>query len=107
MEYLNKFIVNDESNNKNNILNILEKNPKNRKEKEVKDLANYFSNNYVYFQELKKTDSQLKIEALAKVAKLKIFYPGEVITKYGQTDHIFYIVIEGFVKVYKPFFVVI
>ena len=104
MEHLNKFVVNDDSNNKNNILNILEKNPKNRKEKDVKDLANYFSTNYVYFQELKKTDSQLKIEALAKVAKLKIFYPGEVITKYGQTDHIFYIVIEGFVKVYKPFF---
>ena len=104
MQHLNKFIIDNDSISKDYILSILEKIPKNRKENEIKDLANYFSSNYSYFKKLKKTDSQLKVEKLAKVAKIKLYYPGEIITKYGYPDHTFYIVLEGFVKIYKPFF---
>ena len=90
--------------NKDLILTILNKNPKNRKENEIKIVANYLSENYEYFKNIKKIDSQLKVEKLAKVARIKIFYPGETIIRFGDIGDKFYIIIEGFVEIYKPKF---
>ena len=58
--------------NKDLILTILNKNPKNRKENEIKIVADYLSENYEYFKNIKKIDSQLKVEKLAKVARINI-----------------------------------
>ena len=101
---LKKLILSNASLNKEYILNILEKNPKNRKENEIKNVADFLSTNYTYFQNLKKSDSQLMVEKLAKLSKIKIFYPGETIIKFGDIGDKFYVVIEGFVQVYKPIF---
>ena len=101
---LKKLILCNASLNKEYILNILEKNPKNRKENEIKNVADFLSTNYTYFQNLKKSDSQLMVEKLAKLSKIKIFYPGETIIKFGDIGDKFYVVIEGFVQVYKPIF---
>ena len=101
---LKKLILSNASLNKEYILNILEKNPKNRKENEIKNVADFLSTNYTYFQNLKKSDSQLMVEKLAKLSRIKIFYPGETIIKFGDIGDKFYVVIEGFVQVYKPIF---
>ena len=101
---LKKLILSNASLNKEYILNILEKNSKNRKENEIKNVADFLSTNYTYFQNLKKSDSQLMVEKLAKLSKIKIFYPGETIIKFGDIGDKFYVVIEGFVQVYKPIF---
>ena len=89
--------------NKEYIISILEKNPKNRKDNEIKNVANFLSDNYQYFQTIKE-DSQLKVERLAKVAKIKEYIPGEDIIRFGEIGDKFYIVIEGFVQVFKPIF---
>ena len=101
---LKKLILNKASMNKEYILYILEKNPKNRKENEIKDVSEFLSKNYSYFQNLKKNESQLIVEKLAKVSRIKVFYPGETIIKFGDIGEKFYVVIEGFVQVYKPIF---
>ena len=90
--------------NKDLVLTILNKNPKNRKENEIKIVADYLSENYEYFKNIKKIDSQLKVEKLAKVARINIFYPGETIIRFGDIGDKFYIIIEGFVEIYKPKF---
>ena len=101
---LKKLILSDASLNKEYILSILEKNPKNRKENEIKTVADFLSTNYTYFQNLKKSDSQLMVEKLAKLSRIKIFYPGETIIRFGDIGEKFFVVIEGLVQVYKPIF---
>ena len=95
--------LNDELNNKEYIYTILEKNPKNRKEKDIKNVADYLSKNYQCFQNIK-DDSNLKVENLAKIARIKIFYPGENIIRYGELDDKFCVVMEGKVQIYKPIY---
>ena len=85
------------------IISILQKYPKNRREKEIKNVANFLSDNYKYFQTLKK-DSQLKVEKLAQVARIKEYLPGQDIIRFGEIGDKFYVVIEGFVQVFKPIF---
>ena len=102
---IKKLILNNSSLNKEIIMKILEKNPKNRKEQEIKLVCDYLCDNYNYFKNIKISDSQLKVEKLAKVAKIKIFYPGETIIRFGDIGDRFYIVMEGMVQVYKPIFV--
>ena len=98
-----KNILNNESNNKEYIYTILEKNPKNRKEKDIINVANYLSKNYQYFQNIK-GDSKLKVENLAKIARIKICYPGESIIRYGEIGDKFYVVMEGKIQIYKPMY---
>ena len=98
-----KNILNIESINKEHVFTILEKNPKNRKEKDIKDIADYLSKNYEYFRNLK-TDVQLKVENLAKIARIKIYYPGETIIRYGEISDKFYFVLKGKVQIYKPMY---
>ena len=96
-----KNIMGEEMTDKEYVFIILEKNPKNRKEKEIQIISDYLSQNYQYFQNIK-NESQLKMENLAKVVRLKIFYPGEEIIRYGEMGDKFYIVMEGKVQIYKP-----
>ena len=96
-----KNIMGEEMTDKEYVFIILEKNPKNRKEKEIQIISDYLSHNYQYFQNIK-NESQLKMENLAKVVRLKIFYPGEEIIRYGEMGDKFYIVMEGKVQIYKP-----
>ena len=98
-----KNILNNESNNKEYIYTILEKNPKNRKEKDIINVADYLSKNYQYFQNIK-GDSKLKVENLAKIARIKICYPGESIIRYGEIGDKFYVVMEGKIQIYKPMY---
>mgnify|MGYP002626467201 CR=1 FL=1 len=98
-----KNILNNESNNKEYIYTILEKNPKNRKEKDIINVADYLSKNYQYFQNIK-GDSKLKVENLAKIARIKICYPGESIIRYGEIGDKFYAVMEGKIQIYKPMY---
>ena len=97
--------LNDLKMNRDFILNILKKNPKNRRENEIKIVANFLCEKYQYFSNIKKSDSQLKVEKLVEVAKIVQFDPGEMIIRYGDPGDKFYIVIEGSVTVYKPIFV--
>ena len=98
-----KNILNNESNNKEYIYTILEKNPKNRKVKDIINVADYLSKNYQYFQNIK-GDSKLKVENLAKIARIKICYPGESIIRYGEIGDKFYVVMEGKIQIYKPMY---
>ena len=86
------------------VFSFLNKNPYSRKDKDIKSVANYLSSNYKYFTNLKNNDSQLKVEKLTKIIKLEIYSPGESIINFGETGDKFYIVLEGFVEVYKPIF---
>ena len=90
--------------NKDYISGFLMKNPNSRKEQEIISVAKYLSDNYQYFTNLKNIDSQMKVEQLTKIIKLEKFHSGENIIKYGETGDKFYIVFEGFVEIYKPFF---
>ena len=90
--------------NKDYVFAFLSKHPNSRKEKEITSVAKYLSDNYKYFTNLKNVDSQLKVEKLTKVIKLEEFKSGENIIKYGEVGDKFYIVLEGFVEIYKPFF---
>jgi len=98
-----KSLSNSKSINNEYIISILQKHPKNRKEKEIKKVAKFLSDNYKYFQTLKK-DSQLKVEKLAQVAKIREYIPGQDIIRFGEIGDKFYVVIEGFVQVFKPIF---
>jgi len=73
-----------------------------RTEQEIVVFANYLSQNYQYFKKLKNEDSQLKVEKLTKVCRSEKFFKGESIINYGEIGDKFYIVLEGFVEIYKP-----
>jgi len=90
--------------NKEYVFSFLNKNPIYRKEVEIKGVAEYLSKNYTYFTNLKNSDSQLKVEKLTKITRLEVFPPEENIINYGETGDKFYIVLEGFVEVYKPIY---
>ena len=87
---------------KKNVFNILLKDNHNRSGQEIRYSADFLSKNYKYFINLKKNDSQLKVEKLTKICKLEKFAPGEVIILYGDIGDKFYIVLEGLVEIYKP-----
>ena len=82
--------LNDLKMNRDFILNILKKNPKNRRENEIKIVANFLCEKYQYFSNIKKSDSQLKVEKLVEVAKIVQFDPGEMIIRYGDPGDKFY-----------------
>ena len=90
--------------NKSYVFTFLRKNPNSRKDEDIISVAKYLSENYKYFANLKNNDSQLKVEKLTKITKLEIFRPGENIINYGDIGRKFYIVLEGFVEVYKPIY---
>ena len=66
--------LNDLKMNRDFILNILKKNPKNRRENEIKIVANFLCEKYQYFSNIKKSDSQLKVEKLVEVAIMILIY---------------------------------
>ena len=86
------------------VFDFLNKNPNTRKEKDIISVAKYLSSNYNYFINLKKNDSQLKVEKLTKILKLEEFAQGESIINFGELGQKFYIVLEGFVEIYKPIY---
>ena len=46
----------------------------------------------------------MKVEELTKIIKLEEFFPGESIINFGELGQKFYIVLEGFVEIYKPIY---
>lgn len=102
--FYKKTLRNQKIINKDYVFAFLLKNPNSRKEQEINSVAKYLSDNYQYFTNLKNVDSQLKVERLAKIIKLEKFNPGENIINFGEIGDKFYIVLEGFVEIYKPFF---
>ena len=87
---------------KNLVFSILLKDSNTRTNQEVLIVANYLSKNYKYFINLKKNDSQQKINELSKICKLEKFHPGDTIILYGDIGDKFYIVLEGQVEIYIP-----
>ena len=90
--------------NKEYIFAFLNKNTSYRKANEIISVAEYLSKNYNYFTNLKTNESQLKVEQLAKIARLEVFSSGSNIINFGEMGDKFYIVLQGYVEVYKPFF---
>ena len=90
--------------NKDYVFSFLSINSNSRKEADITAVAKYLSKNYQYFTNLKNNDSQMKVEKLAKIIKLEIFPPDVNIIRYGDMADKFYIVLEGYVEVYKPIY---
>ena len=87
---------------KNTIYEILSKDSDDRNSQELLIVGDYLSKHYNYFINLKNSDSQLKMDKIAKICKLKKFGPNETIILYGDIGDKFYIVLEGQVEVYLP-----
>ena len=87
---------------KNTIYEILSKDSDDRNSQELLIVGDYLSKHYNYFINLKNSDSQLKMDKIAKICKLEKFGPNETIILYGDIGDKFYIVLEGQVEVYLP-----
>ena len=84
------------------VFQILSKDSNKRNSQELLIVGDYLSKHYKYFINLKKNNSQLKVDQLVKICKLERFTPGNTIILYGDIANKFYIVLEGRVEVFLP-----
>ena len=86
------------------VFEILSKDSNKRNSQEILIVGDYLSKHYKYFINLKKNESQSKVDKLVKICKLEKFLPGNIIISYGDIADKFYIVLEGNVEIFIPEF---
>ena len=88
---------------KNYVLRILSKETEQRSLSEIRIAAEYLSKNYEYFSNfIEQNNSLFQVEKITKIIKLKKYKKGDTIISYGEIGDTFYIVLEGYVEVFKP-----
>ena len=71
---------------------------------EIKIFSNYLTSHIEYFQKLKRTENDTKLEKIIAVCKYETFDKGKDIVKYGEIGDKFYILVNGSVNVYIPIY---
>ena len=91
--------------NKDYVYEFLRKAPGARTFKDLQKVAEYLSNNYKYFSNIKEEEGTKKLENITKICRLEFFKKGSTIIRFGDIGEKFYIVMEGKIEIYKPKFI--